>query len=63
MYCEYCDGDRDGFVNFLPKAINGFNAYIYKGAMNDAKLCVTGVGKKGSFNIIFCPMCGKKLIK
>lgn len=62
MNCEYCDGDSDGYVKFLPKALKGFNASVHKGSMNEVKLLISGAGQKGSFNINFCPMCGKKLI-
>lgn len=62
MNCLYCDGDRDDYVKFLPKANTGFNASIHK-AMNEARLVVTGEYRKGVFRINYCPMCGKKLVR
>lgn len=62
MNCIYCDGDREGFVRFLPKVNKGFNAYISKERMGTVRLIVSGANKKqGVFDIEFCPMCGKKL--
>lgn len=61
--CDYCEADRDGYVKFLPKVLKGFNASIHKGSMNEARLFISGARQKGSFNIKFCPMCGKKLVE
>lgn len=62
MNCSYCDGDRDGYVSFLPKINKGFNASVHR-VMNEPQLIVTGAHSKGVFRINFCPMCGKALTK
>lgn len=61
MNCDYCDGDRDGFVTRLPKRDVGFNAYVLKNGVLEPHLEITGAYKRVRFNINYCPMCGKKL--
>lgn len=56
--CEYCTGDKDGYVKPLPKANKGFNAYVWKYGMEPPYIVVTGSGRKGIFKINNCPMCG-----
>lgn len=63
MNCDYCVGDRDDYVKFLPKDNKGFNGCIRKSSIDKPKLIVTGTLIEARFYINFCPMCGKKLIK
>lgn len=59
--CEYCTGDKGGYVKELPKQNKGFNAYVWDYGLNSPYLEVTGERNKGIFSINFCPMCGKEL--
>lgn len=62
MNCDYCQGDSDGYVSFLPKRekCNG-NAVVlddFFGAYIKISLPFKNELK---YDIKFCPMCGRKL--
>lgn len=61
MNCEYCNGDRDGYVAFLPKTGTGFNAFVWKDGRTLPHIAVSGRGGRSNFLINYCPMCGKRL--
>ena len=63
--CEYCMEDRDGYVSYLPKLKKGFNAFIcYVGFFGKPHIRVSGkYYNDGAFEIKYCPMCGRKLVK
>lgn len=62
MSCDYCQGDRDGWVSFLPKQgkANGNATVIddFWGAYLSINLPYK---KQLKYGIRFCPMCGRKL--
>lgn len=62
MNCKYCQGDREGFVNYLPKMHGKGNAYLAKG--NDLGFLKVSApyGNAIAYRINYCPMCGRKLV-
>ena len=60
--CEYCCGDPDGWVSYLPKIgkCNG-NATVIKSRRGSKLIVSLPFGKKLEYEIKYCPMCGEKL--
>lgn len=57
--CPYCTTDSDGYV--LPLEKKG-HAFINFGVMG-WEIVIKAKGWHGSAKIIYCPMCGRKLMK
>ena len=62
MNCDYCQGNRDGYISFLPKneKYDG-NAIVHDGFFGSYILISLPFKKKLKYDIKFCPMCGRKL--
>ena len=59
--CDYCQEDRDGYFQMLPRKGNG-NAFINWGVFDDWTIEFSGkYHVKAKIKIYFCPMCGRKL--
>lgn len=62
MNCDYCQGDSDGWVSFLPKKgeFNG-NAAVIDDFFGTYLRINLPHKKQLKYEIRFCPMCGRKL--
>ena len=62
MNCDYCQGDSDGWVSFLPKQgeFNG-NAVVIDDFFGAFLKINLPYKKELKYKIKFCPMCGRNL--
>lgn len=60
--CDYCQGDREGFVTKLPKTKGQGSAYIFDSFWGSVLQIRLPFHKVNEYEINYCPMCGRKLM-
>lgn len=61
--CDYCRGDRDGWVTPLQKTEGKGNAYIFDSFWGAELVVSAPFRNKIRYDIKYCPMCGRKLME